>query len=123
MTDLRPAIRLVDYMASDSLDFTNIIGPYETREARNADLTRLASLPLGRPEYRGGQQYVPATMADAVGELGWSLRVVTPEQMATATTQYGAHCALHGFDEEYDEDEDEAPDPYEPSPDQIGLFS
>jgi hypothetical protein len=120
MTDTRPAIRLVDYMSSDSLDFANIIGPYGTVQARNAALNRLASLPLGRPEYHGGQQYKTATMADAVGEPGWSLRVVTPEQMAKATTQYGAHCALHGFDEE--DDEEPAPDPHEPHPDQISIY-
>jgi hypothetical protein len=120
MTDTRPAIRLIDYMSSDSLDFTNIIGPYETAEARNTDLRRLGALPLGRPEYRGGQQYTTATMAEAVGELGWSLRVAAPEQMAKATTQYGVHCALHGFDEE--EDDEQELDPREPHPDQIALF-
>ncbi len=117
--DARPAIRMIDYMSSDSLDFTNIIGPYESVEARNTDLTRLASLPLGRPEYHGGQQYTTATMAEAVGELHWSLRVATPEQMAKASTQYGAHCALHGFDEE---DADPRAGSEEPHPDQTPLF-
>ncbi len=125
MTDTRPAIRLIDYMSSDSLDFTNIIGPYPTIQARNADLYRLASLPLGRPEYYGGQQYETATMAEAVGELHWTLRVATPEQMAAATTQYGAHCALLGFDEEDDEEDDKESGAGAdgPHPDQFSIFA
>ncbi|GIM88820.1 hypothetical protein [Paractinoplanes toevensis] len=120
MSDTRPAIRLIDYMSSDSLDFTNIIGPYGSVEARNRELVRLELLPLGAPEFYGGQQYAPATMADAVGELCWSLRIGNPAEVAKATTQRGVHHALHGWD---DEDEDAEPDPYEPHPDQIGLFS
>lgn len=120
MTDTRPAVRFIDYMSSDSLDFTNIIGPYENASARNRDLARIENLALGAPEYNGGQQFASATMADAVGEIGWSLRVVEPAQVTEVTTQRSFHAAFFGYEEETDEDAQV--DPHEPHADQIALF-
>lgn len=94
-----PAIRFLDYMGDyDDLDEVNLIGPYPNVAARDADLQRLAALPLGRPEFNGGARFVPATMAQAVPSLLDGC-TVPPEQVAAATTLAGLYTAYHGLDD------------------------
>ena len=127
MTDTRPAIRWINYMSGrEDMERTNIIGPYETVAARNADLARLENLPLGNRAYNGGQLFFPATMAEAVGEPVWELLVVEPAQVAKVHNQRAFHAAFSGYDDEPEEGDDDwvepTVDPYELHPDQTALF-
>ncbi len=113
-----PAIRFHNFMGdSEDMNACNLVGPYPDVDARNADLRRLRSLPLGGPEFSGGQQYEAATMGDARGEPGWGLRIVDPARVAGVVSQRGFHAAFGGYD-----DVDAPTDPHEPHPDQAALF-
>lgn len=116
--DTRPAIRWINYMSDrEEMESIYLIGPFESVEERNRELWRLESLPLGEPEYHGGQEFMAATMADA-GNDDWFDEVVAPGQVAKASTMRGFHNLYAGYPENEDE-----PDPYAPHPDQMGLFS
>lgn len=126
MPDDRPAIRFIDYMGDrEDMEAVKLIGPYPTIADRNRDLARLASLPLGCPRYRGGQQFIHATLADQRGD--WFIdRTVEPAQIAEASTVRGFHAAYSGWEDEPDECDDDwvepVADPYEVHPDQISLI-
>ncbi len=118
--DGRPAIRFVNYMGDrEEMEAVHVVGPFDSVEARNAELQRLAGLPLGAPEYNGGVEFFPATMAEAVGERGWSLHVVDAQQVADAASIRGFFAAFHGDDEEDDDRVDVEDDIH---PDQAALF-
>jgi hypothetical protein len=102
-TKSMPAIRFVDYMSGrEEMEAVHIIGPYEDAEARNRDLHRLETLPLGAPEFNGGVEFFAATMAEAVGERNWSLFIVESTKVAAANTVKGFFAAFHGYAEEDD---------------------
>jgi hypothetical protein len=110
-----PAIRLVDYMGDyDDYYATNLIGPYVSQAARDVDLARLRSLPLGAPEYNGGYEFLPATM----GAAGADACVAEPERVTRAGTVREFFAAFfHGWAG----DEDGGQDPVHP--DQTALIS
>lgn len=116
--DRRPAIRFIDYMGGrEEMEAVCIVGPYADAETRNRDLRRLESLPLGAPEFNGGVQFFPATMAEAVGDRGWSLFVVEPARVAGAATVRGFFAAFGGYEED-----DELAEPEDDiHPDQAAL--
>lgn len=107
--DTRPAIRWISYMGGrEEMESVYLIGPYQSAAARDQDLRRLRSLPLGAPEYHGGQEFMAAAMADA-GTDAWFDRTVEPAQIAAVTTQRGFHAAFNG-DEPPRADPDDTPD-------------
>ena len=127
MNDTRPTIRWINYMGDrEDMERVHLIGPYSSREARNADLHRLANLPLGDRRFHGGQTFHTATMAEAVGQRVWDYEIVEPTQVATATSQRRFHALYSGYDPAPEPGDDDwvepAVDPYEPHPDQIPLF-
>jgi hypothetical protein len=127
VTDTRPAIRWENFMGDrEDYERIHLIGPYETVGARNRDLARLESLPLGSHSYRGGQRFHHATMAEAVGQRGWDHQIVPPQQIAKATSIRGFHAAFSGYDDQPEPGDDDwtepVVDPYELHPDQIALF-
>lgn len=127
MTDTRPAIRWDNFMGDrEDYERIHLIGPYESTEARNRDLHRLAALPLGDRRFRGGQLFREATMAEAVGQKRWDHEIVPPEQVAAATNMRRFHALYGGHDPEPEAGDDDwtepAADPHEPHPDQTALF-
>ncbi len=112
-----PAIRFINYMCDrEEMEAVHIIGPYASAADRNRDLQRLENLPLGAPEYNGGVEFFAATMAEAVGEPGWSLHVAEPGKVAASTTVRGFFADFNGWP---DEDDDEPVDDIHP--DQIAM--
>ncbi|WP_157239482.1 hypothetical protein [Catenuloplanes japonicus] len=102
--DDRPAIRFINYMSGrEEMEARLIIGPYDTVEARDADLDRLSGLPLGAGRYHGGQQFFAAEMAEASD--GWHDETVEPAQVADATTIRAFHAAFDGVPEDEEDDE------------------
>lgn len=119
--DQRPAIRFINYMSGrEECEAVHIVGPYGSAEARNRDLQRLECLPLGASEYHGGVELFAATMAEAVGELGWSLYVAEPAKVAGSTTIRGFFANFSGYPEEDDDDTVDTEDDIHP--DQIALL-
>lgn len=91
-----PAIRFTDYMGGyEEMHAVNLIGPYPSVQARDADLERLRGLPLGKVEFHGGQTYDPASMADARGD---DVTVVAAPRVARAGTQREFHAAFYGYE-------------------------
>jgi len=81
----QPAIRLTDFMGDyDELYRTKLIGPYPDVQTRDADLARLARLPLGAPEYDGGYTFTPCTMGVAAGDP--DAEIVAPGRLAAVST-------------------------------------
>jgi hypothetical protein len=116
----QPAIRLIDYMGDyDDYYENNLIGPYPDVQTRNADLARLRGLPLGRPEFNGGYEFLPATfIAPKVAN-----RTVAPEQVAGATTISGFFAAFHGYTEdEFFAEVGAGEDLADVHPDQMPIF-
>lgn len=116
---LPPAIRYVDFGGDyDTYFEIKVIGPYPDASARDRDLRRLESLPLGDPELNGIAQFY----ADRLGSVQAD-EVVEPERISRSETlrQFLAHW---DGSSEADYWEDDVPaDPYEVHPDRIGLFS
>lgn len=113
---LPPAIRFVDFRGDfDDYFQINVIGPYETEAARNADLRRLWSL----PDPRGSAKFY----ADRLGSVRPDWRV-DPARIATLKqhTVNGFLAAWSGDDDYLNAGDSAVPDPYEPHPDQLGLF-
>jgi hypothetical protein len=99
-----PAIQWENFMSGrEEMEARHIVGPYPSIAARDADLARIRALPLGAPEYNGGALFYAGTMADAVGEPGWTLYVATPEQVARARTLRGFFALFHRDEEEVEE--------------------
>jgi hypothetical protein len=91
-----PAIEFTDYMGDlDDLHETNLIGPFESEAARNAEWERLNSLPPGAPEYNGGASFSYFPMKYA----GPRDRIVAPEGVAGAATLQDFFAAFFGWEE------------------------
>jgi hypothetical protein len=95
-TSLPPAIRYIDH-GGDHDDYfqINVIGPYPTDSARNADLHRLEQLPLGDPELNGTSQFFPCRIGTIEAD-----KTVAPEQVADATTLRAFYAAWAGETED-----------------------
>ncbi len=85
-----PSIRVVDYMGDfDDYFDVNLLGPYVSVQARDADLCRLDAL----PGMYGKVELVPCTLS--LAEAGVSRFDAEPDDVARATT-FGEFMA--GFD-------------------------
>jgi hypothetical protein len=76
-----PSVRVISYMGDyDDYFDVEMIGPYDSVEARDADLPRLSALPgaYGRAEF------VPASLS--LTELGWTRFDAEPADVARAST-------------------------------------
>ncbi|MEU1813229.1 hypothetical protein [Micromonospora aurantiaca (nom. illeg.)] len=104
----------------DDLNTTKLIGPYPDIRTRDADLTRLARLPHGAPEYHGGCEFLPSIMGAAAGDQ--FAEVVAPQQVAQATTVKSFFAAYGGWSENVEDGEDMANGEDEVHPDQASLF-
>lgn len=112
VTDSRPAIRWINYMSGrDRMEAVNLIGPYDNTAARDTDLYRLENLPLGAPEYHGGQEFMAVTYRE--GDT-WYDELVSPAQVAHATTVRGFHNVYDGYAE--DDDDGLNPDYFRSAP-------
>lgn len=95
-TDDAPAICLLNYMGDlDDLNETNLIGPFDSEVARDAEWKRLDGLPDGGREFNGGVRFAYATMAEQVP----SARVVAPGRVAKADSVKAVFDAFFGWED------------------------
>lgn len=113
-----PGIRVILYIGDyDDYFDVEVIAPYESETARNADLRRLAAL----PGVYGNLEFVACSLS--LAQVGRTRFKAEPGDVARATDFKSFMAGFHHDDAWLDDDEDAEPDPYEPHPDQIGLFS
>lgn len=75
-------IQFINFMGDrEEYEETNLIGPFTGPRAQAYTLARLANLPLGRPEFNGGYQFLTWNKPPPAGA-----RVVHPVVVASAAT-------------------------------------
>lgn len=86
-------VQFINFMGDeDDYEETNLIGPFTGPRAQAYTLARLANLPLGRPEYNGGYQFLTWNRPSPP-----AARVVPPAVVASATTIRAFFTAFFDF--------------------------